>query len=1118
MLRQFLMIGLGGSGGKTLRYTKQSLEEWLIGIGWDEGIPSGWQFLHIDTPESQDSPILPGRPDLLPPQEYFSMYRKGIGFNVVAESLKTRGTNFDGWWVDPIRMRVPIQSGAGQYRSVGRVVALDRLPDISNVLGRQIARMNQGTSIAQLRRLEKASLGSNSSEDSSPLVFIISSLAGGTGAGLVTDVADELRSFGDGWLDNSFAVLYAADVFQYLSDSATAGIQPNAAAAIAELAHGNFGGGGFSAPGGAKLANISGPKYPFLVGHKNASGVVFGDQIDVYRVIGRGLAAVMTEPSLQDELASYTEANWQSNAKKFPADGGAQHMLLDSHYHGVFQGLGYAELELGVERFSMYASRRIARDAIDWMLDAHHSIAAGQQRFEDATPDQVIETLAEDALGRFLGSTELNERGPEANDIIDGINPEAEGRRIFQATLANVQSEVEAIDWKKAGTSEWVDLVIRETELRYGRAVEEYDQHLRASAAVWSEGLFDRVQEAVESQIAQQGLSVTEQLIRRVVEELREASKELQAERHEWAVLADHLRSNVNAVLDHLGGGSLTKDAPEIEEACEVAVRTALYYRMEEKRRLVGAALINDIIPNVLDPMSTAVRDARQRLVIEIEPGGAMARPIDYWPRHEPSSDRGVPDALRPGGSVAPVIDPEGYPELFDRLLEKSLGDAADTQDHRYRLAREDAIRGRFIEEQPSVIEDHRLLPPAVKVLDEWVPDEKLMVGGRPQQPARFVLNIDRDAILNRALAWTHRDGFAFEKFIRQGLRDYLSERPGVSARELNDRQEAFMAALEKAFRSSAPLVDIDDAAVEMIHVGKQTALSPTPSEIPLAGHPLEDRVRAFTHNAMLEGQEPTLSRSPRVTRISVFSTLDGALHPAAFDSITAPIADAWREALRTNNLENFWRWRRARPLADAVPIPRDTLRALIRGWLTANALTLLEFDADRAIVKLQTPTGVVESPPLLVSPGPNMYEVLGALVETLSVALPTAANSKRFDEYLGIYEHLIRMGTSAQAGRAPSEYLSVNRVIADWTDAGRPWKGYPEVRPDLAERSERVDHLLKLYTTAADQYRKLAADAHDRGHITPTFAWLGLVPIVEGALADLSEAIDRMNIAEVGV
>ena len=49
-MRSFLVIGLGGSGGKTIRYLKQSLGEWLNEIGWASGMPQGWQFLHIDIP------------------------------------------------------------------------------------------------------------------------------------------------------------------------------------------------------------------------------------------------------------------------------------------------------------------------------------------------------------------------------------------------------------------------------------------------------------------------------------------------------------------------------------------------------------------------------------------------------------------------------------------------------------------------------------------------------------------------------------------------------------------------------------------------------------------------------------------------------------------------------------------------------------------------------------------------------------------------------------------------------------------------------------------------------------------------------------------------------------
>ena len=43
MYRRMLFIGLGGSGGKTLRFMKAGLNEWLERHGWDEGIPSGFQ-------------------------------------------------------------------------------------------------------------------------------------------------------------------------------------------------------------------------------------------------------------------------------------------------------------------------------------------------------------------------------------------------------------------------------------------------------------------------------------------------------------------------------------------------------------------------------------------------------------------------------------------------------------------------------------------------------------------------------------------------------------------------------------------------------------------------------------------------------------------------------------------------------------------------------------------------------------------------------------------------------------------------------------------------------------------------------------------------------------------
>ncbi len=49
MLRPHLIIGLGGSGGKTIRAMKQAITRRIAGAGYEGGIPDAWQFLQIDT-------------------------------------------------------------------------------------------------------------------------------------------------------------------------------------------------------------------------------------------------------------------------------------------------------------------------------------------------------------------------------------------------------------------------------------------------------------------------------------------------------------------------------------------------------------------------------------------------------------------------------------------------------------------------------------------------------------------------------------------------------------------------------------------------------------------------------------------------------------------------------------------------------------------------------------------------------------------------------------------------------------------------------------------------------------------------------------------------------------
>jgi hypothetical protein len=64
MLSPFLIIGVGGSGGKTIRAMRQTLLRRLRAKGWKGEFPEAWQFLEIDTISTQgggnfSAPLLP---------------------------------------------------------------------------------------------------------------------------------------------------------------------------------------------------------------------------------------------------------------------------------------------------------------------------------------------------------------------------------------------------------------------------------------------------------------------------------------------------------------------------------------------------------------------------------------------------------------------------------------------------------------------------------------------------------------------------------------------------------------------------------------------------------------------------------------------------------------------------------------------------------------------------------------------------------------------------------------------------------------------------------------------------------------------------------------------------
>ncbi len=1119
-MRSFLVIGLGGSGGKTIRYLKQSLGEWLNEIGWQGGMPQGWQFLHIDTPSTQESPILPGRPELLPPIEYMSLHRDGVPFGTVVDRLTRKQTNFDGWWVDPDFMNVPIAHGAGQYRAIGRVLGLDQQDRIHTQLQGKITALRTADAIGELQRLRASAdeEGSGTYEErGEPVLMIVSSLAGGTGAGLFLDVADMLRAEGEQWLDNSFGILYAADVFQSLAAGARAGVHPNSAAALAELLSGVYAGGRVAVAGEEREISRSGPAFSFLVGHANTSGVVFGDQTDVYRVMGRCLSAVMTDPQVQDDFVVYTAANWQNSAGTYGDSGGPMHMLMEPPYVGTLQGLGYAEVDLGVDRFKSYSERRIVRDAVDTLVNGHRLMTEGLERYEGLTPDVIAQELAADRLTGFLNNVGITERGQE-RQVVEAIALPLRERQVITGALAEevYRAAVENVG-AKGRVDEWLTAVVEEAELLAPGENERYDTKIRERARVWTKEVTGRLLRETGGIASGYGLPVVNELLELVRGEIRTACDDIEQERIEFESFSAHVRSNVQAAFGELGG-QLGSEHEAVRMASAQAVDTLVFQRMEEKSRFIARALLLDFDESVVLPLIEAVRLALGELQRKLDPADVEAAPVDGWPRHNPRRDQAVSDDLIPGKTVALVIDPKAFPALFDELLTATLGVNYGAPAERWRSVRHEVVTGNYLEDsQPT---DRRLAAQVrglFEVIDQWQPSEAILLGGEPDRPARFRLHSERDELVLRARAWLSREGTDFDDFLSQGLRAYLKEPDKkVPASVVRDRERAFQSALESAFEAAEPLVHVDPVLLSEVHDRVLTTHA-VPGEIPLKNHRLERWVNQFLDSKLADrsdGTHDNVTQSDRVKRISIYSMLEGALHPAVFRSLIDPIADGYSAAARAGRLRDFWKWRRSRPLAQSIPLPTPMVRALVRGWFIARVLGLLTVGQDNGatVVRFEKGKGgvVIDSPPLVTTPGENRPRQFGAFLETLALAIPYSADAGKPDEMLGIFQALIDLGRNpGSMGAEMGEFRELSPVLEEWVSAGTAFgqeAGVTQI--EFEEAGKRATALADLITKLDEDYARHAEEERREGRIGPENAWLGATDLIHEELHRMAVAL----------
>jgi len=1099
MLRPFLLVGVGGSGGKTLRVIRDDLQRRLHQAGWEGDLPRAWQFLHVDVPTVADGND-PDLPEQLPERQYQGLVGTGIDYRTIDQAMISTGGGhlkdaLGGWRPDPNRVNIPASKGAGQFRALGRVITVGNLNRVYDALQTARRHLTGAEVIGELQRATTTLGGKPATIPHEPTVIVISSIGGGSGSGAVIDVCDAVRALGDKWANHSVGILYAPDVFDYLPEEARRGVRPNSLAAITELLSGYWNDEGASEGTNDLFARYGvqftadkrlGPRYPFLVGARNEA-VTYPTQNDIYRAMGRSIASWVASSALQDKITAYIEGQWAATNQAVPD-------RLPLHPQGTetpFSALGSARVGLGRDRFHDYAAEHLARTVVDRFLRRHEEL---RQPGDDRTEKQLIRDTADDVWGGFLTASGLHERGEENNQILDALQPPElleDLKSVYSQILQAVKKAIPA----KGARAVDVRRTIRNEVLARQSQFQTQQLACRVDAARgWVDIIQQKLATLASRSIAQHGAPVTVELLRRLITEVRAVNDELRTEAVQRRRWADDIDQQIRSALDDADTAVILESTDRLTEAVKRAVNTFVYEQEAEIREL-AARLIPDLVANVLEPLETALTNAIESLQEE-ETGRGASRPsgLATWPVGDI-----VPIRLKPAPNEFLLESADEYPAILGSLVRRTVGVEQAAE----------ARRQADIQVLLGTIEPESDTQSLIRLEQDWVPADHLLQRSVTAAPsrARYAVHAASAQIRDRAAEWLTRPGTAAGKYLSEGLRDYLSP-DAVSPAVHADRLQRFESKLISALNAGAPLVSVNPSVLVQVHEKSEVAYSVSFSEVPLPdrspGRGVFRKVLE-ARGQWNEGVEKSFSDG-NGGFIDLFTMLREAYEPVVFDSLMRPIASEWgARSSADDSRSEFWRWRRARPITEALPMAQSTLSNMVKGWFTAGCLDQIRTSNGR--VELFVPNDVGSGGQYASFPWPTLRAVrfdsadlLPAVLESVALAM-LEVNTSESLEPMRPYRRLLALG-SVDDHQLPDELLT-------WILEGRRTHASESSSGEWDVRQQAVAARLEAIMGAFQSQFAKEEEAPDVLGMSRAFE---LRHLILGALGDLHRAVTSLT------
>ena len=1077
MLRPLLIIGVGGSGGKTIRSIKETLLRRLQEHDWpkDRPLPPNWQFLQIDTAyDGQEFPA-----PMLPPDEVCVVVKETDTFANLRSELEALGNNeeerarlLSGWGIHDFAGN--LGRGAGMIRGVGRQAGVARANLIAKSLKTSVDKMKSANK-TELQSVANA-LGYDPVTSVSPdtEVLLITSLSGGSGAGMFIDVAEILKRqhANEKWVGHITSILYTAEVFEGLA--AAGAVNQNSLGAMNELVAGFY-----QAPTDRTdllmkrlgLPDVSAPEHDHtgsrvnvLIGPRNRNGVDIsqdsrGSGMDeVFLTIGETLGNLFLEPKMSEYF--YNQALVNTAAKDSVKDeSGMSPVSLPNGAEPVmpFFSIGFGRLSLGVDRVTDYVTDSLTYHQMKTLrFPDLHQITTGQN------PTELVEERVKEIWeSGFLRQLKLDEAGLNANDVTDAFKYseiDVLAKRFATDVLQPLASSASPQPTPTIANRTWV-----EWESRQDEYLLKIQKEVRLKAKKWVEFIQNHIVDIVAEQLAISGFKVTTGLLRKTISELDEVWKtdlanEVQAEQK--SILGVNQTWWASSVREKAGGKQgLSQSDRQVYESAEKTIMAWLTKIESIERKSLAINMLADLQENFLSRLLKFLAENDQVL----QDKSSSTKPEDNQGillSRLPEWGKPVPRAYRPRAIEQTLIEPEDFKDFY--LENAKLDLESDRQSSTWEISVQESLLGRPLH-NPEPVQLQQLLG----LTTRWSPKTALAPTDQPSLP-RFTINVGLAVQRKNNRDWLLSKSRYYDQH-KVSIRDYVLDENEITK---SKREEDFVAKAGRMIQMSAPLMQLNQNALKSLKILDQDEVhSPEgtlkdSAKLPFG--PSDDifnQLKAMLVSNGVDTSKPSFESdwfdaSSKETQLYAITVPEGPMPAYAFSSLTSPIASSVRAAATTAaTWSTYFARRRTRPLLESIPLTQEMRRSLITGWLIAKAFDLVNQKPEATVgleLEIWNPTtfgspsfSKFPSPLLSVSKVDSRRDYhLGSVLVSLGLAMVEYGETGR-DECLHAYRFLKFLGrevtASAEIGvdnwdfpeaggdRLPSGEHGICSLLADW-------------------------------------------------------------------------------------